>query len=185
MVEIGSGPDGRRVTVGTVLCCWQMIGRLATCLGTVVARRAGANGIRMVESLGRCESDGAVAILTGVGRCEVGRVFARSCGAIMAGEAITGHARVVEAGCRPHSRRVTVGTVLRGRQMVGGFAAGLGAVMARRACSDGICVVESLGWREGDGAVAVLAGVGGSEVRGILAGGSGAVVAREAVARHA
>lgn len=58
------------------------------------------------------------------------------------------------------------------------FAFNRGTVVATCASAQSVGMIESASWRESDGAVAVLAGVGGGEVGRILTRGGGAVVAR-------
>lgn len=143
----------------------------------VMAGRAGARDLRVINTTGGLECRSHVTTLAGIGCGDVCGVLASGTGAVVATEAITGDAIVTEVRRLPRRRRVATTAVRSGNDMPGRLAGGSGAVVARGAAAGHLRVIN-LGSRfPHSRCMTALAGVARQNMRGVLAGGAHAVVA--------
>lgn len=124
-----------------------------------------------------------MAVLANITGVDVRRRFARGRNAVVAATAITNNADVIEVRRHPRGRCVTVVAVVAAGHMCGMFAGSYNAVVTGTTGADHLGMIDRGGWNPGDDAMAVLTNGCRLDVRGVLAGRIGAVVATRAVAR--
>jgi len=124
-----------------------------------------------------------MAVLADVARRHVRRPFARCVDAVVTAGAVARDVRVIEGCGYPAVGRVAVVTGVAAREVPGVFAGRHRAVMARRAGTEHLRVVDAVRGRPLHRVMAVLANVARRHVRRPLAGCVDAVVTAEAVAR--
>ena len=150
----------------------------------VVAGRAGTQYLCMIDRRHRYPGDRSVAVLADISRQYVRRVLASRIGSVMAADAVVDDVDVIEVRRNPGIRRMAVVAVVAARYVSRVLAFGSVAIVAGEACTDYLCVVHQVGRREGHIVVAVLADVRRIDMRGVLAGCVGTVMAADAVVRN-
>jgi len=188
VVKSNSRPIRRNMTGITGVRRRKMGRRLARHLGVIVAGEAGAGCLGMIE-IGWHPGCGRMTAIAGVRGCQVGARLAGGLGFVVAGEAGARGRRVIEGNGRPACGDMAILAHIGGGQVIRGLAHGGWACarMAGEAAADGRGMVEVLRGNRlpcGKADVAIVAGVGGSKMRLVLAGGVGTIVAREAGARR-
>ena len=128
------------------------------------------------------EARSRVAIFADVGGIDVRGVLAGGVDTVVARRAVAGYRTVIELGITPGVGVVAVVASIRTLYMRGGFSFGDGAVVARATGSQHGVVVDSRHVLECRGRMAILADVGGIDVRGVLARGINTVMARRTIA---
>jgi len=171
------------VADATVLLRVEVTLILASRRNAVVARRARTQDLRMVDSDNWRPPYRAVAVLTDIGCLGMCCVLTRCIRAVVATEAIAGDIHVIEVGRYPADCRMAVVAIVTAGDMCRVFAGGNRAVVAGRAATDHLRMVDPVDGCENDVVVAVLAGVRGLNMSLVLAEGLGAVVATETIAR--
>ena len=163
-------PHGRAVAVLADVRGLRVLRTLARRIGAVVAARAVAGDIRVVE-IRRPPRDRRVTVIAVVAARDVRRVLARSRDTIMAGAAGTEDLGVVDSQYwRPHSGRVAVLADVRCRHVLEILARCVIAVMAANAVARDIRVIDGRG-QPARCRVTVVAAIGSRYVRRVLAGG--------------
>lgn len=111
------------------------------------------------------------------------RRFAGCCNAVVTAAAITNDANVIEIGRHPAGCRMAVVAVIAAGYVRGCLARRDRAVVAGSASTHHLCMIDGQHGCKCDHAMAVLANVGREDMRVVLAGRVGAVMAAHAVAR--
>lgn len=181
MREVVRQPTGRVVADATVLLGVEVTLILAGRRNAVVARSARAQDLRMVDPDNGRPPYRAVAVLTDIGCLGMGCVLTRCIRAVVATEAIAGDIHVIEVGRYPADCRMAVVAIVAAGDMCRVFAGGNRAVVAGRAATDHLRMVDPVDGCENDVVVAVLAGVRGLNMSLVLANCPRAVMAAEAV----
>ena len=172
------------MAVITVAAALNMRRRFACSGKTIVTGAAGADHLRVIDGENRREHIRRVAVLADIRRRYVPRVFADAVGAVMAANAVARNISVIERCWSPRNRRVTVVAGIGAVEMCGVLAHGGYAVVAGTAGTDHLGVIDSKYRCENVRRVAVLANIAGRNVLRIFAGGIGAVMAINAIARY-
>ena len=176
LVDVGQ-PGIRHVADVALLHGVEVPVVLAGCRVAIVAGRAGAQYLRVVDSGNRCPGRGGVAVFANIGRRYVRRVLAGCIRAVVTAETVVGDVDVIEVGRDPRDCRMAVIAVVAAGDMRG-MLAGCGvAIVAGHAGSEHVGVVHHVSRRPGHVVVAVLADVRRGDVRRVLAGCISAVVA--------
>ena len=134
-------------------------------LGAVVAARAGAGDLGVIDPARRSPGGRCVAALADIGGGQVRRALAGGGGAVVAARAGAGDIGVAEVGRGPGAGRVAVAALRGGGDVVGRLARRLGAVVAARAGAGDLGVIDPARRRPGGRCVAALADIGGGQVR--------------------
>ena len=169
------------MTVVAAVAAGDVVRVFTRCCKAVMAGAACAHDLDVVDGVDGRERVGVMAVFADIGRRNVRRVLADRIRAVVAARTTIDDIRVIEVRRRPANRRVTV---------VAGIAGGqVGRVLARcgNAIMTGAAGTDDLGMVHGEYRcehvcrMAVLANIAGLNVRQMLAGGLGAVVAAGAV----
>lgn len=124
------GIPRRRVVAGVALRrCRDVVDRFSGCAAAVMASRAYAKHLGMIDDSSRRPGDGGMARFAGRGRRDVVGRLTRRVGAVMATGAIARDAAVIVSGRVPGNRRVAGVALGRRRNMVDRLAGRRGAVM--------------------------------------------------------
>ena len=181
VVEGCRRPGDRGVAVIAVIAAGKMGRVLAFGRVAVMAGEAGANNLRVIDHVGRHERHVVVAVLTDIRRVDVRRVLARSLRPVVTADAVVGDVGVIEVGRDPRIGCVAVVAVVAARYMSGVLACGGGAVMAGETGANNLRVIDHVGRHKRHVVVAVLADIGGIDMRWMFARRIGAVMAADAV----
>jgi hypothetical protein len=154
-----------------------MGGRLALRLRAVVAAGAGAKHISVIDCTHWRPGTRGVAILADIVGRNMRCILAGRIGAVVARGAVTSHIGVTELCRRPCISAVAIGALGRSLDVRRVFACCLRTVVAAGAGAQHIGVIDCTHWRPGTRGVAILADIVGRNMRCILAGRIGAVVA--------
>src|SRR5512138_557996 len=119
VIEAGRPPRDRRVTGAALGCRGDVAGALARRYRAVVAGSARTDGVGVIEPQHRRPGGRRVAGLAGIAGLHVIRRLAGRAAAVMTAHAVTGDARVIEAGGAPSGGVVACVAVERRDDMVG------------------------------------------------------------------
>ena len=122
-----------------------------------------------------------MAVLADIGGIDMRWMFARRIGAVMAADAVGGDVGVVEVGRDPRVGRMTVVAVVAAGNVGRVLACGRVAVMAGEAGANDLRVIDHVGRHKRHVVVAVLADIGGIDMRRVLARSLRPVVTADAV----
>ncbi len=151
----------------------------------VMTGPTGTQYLRVVNGERRCPDVRVVAVLANIRRRNMCIALANSFDAIVTTDARTRDADVVEIGRQPAGGCMTVVTIVAAGDVRRVFASCRHAIVSRAAGAQNLCMVNGECWRVGHSAVAILANVGGLDVRWSLAGGCDAIVTGDAIANDA
>jgi len=185
VVEVGWQPARGRVAVVAGVAGLDVVGVLARGCGSIVTGATQSHDLQMVDGYCRGPLDAVVAVSADVGRVDVRRVFAGGYSAIVTRTADANDFGMVDGvGGRPVEIVVT-GLARVCRVQVGQriLARRADAIVAADAVVDDIGVVE-IGRQPARGLVAIVAGVAGLDVVGVLARSDGPIVTGAAGAVH-
>jgi len=182
MVKGRRDPAERRMAIVTSVRAGDVCGMLAGRCRTVMAGRADADDLRMVNSVKRCKEHTVMAVLADVSCLNVPGILANGFDAVMTADAIARDIEMVEVRREPAIACMTVITSITTGNVCWMFARCDGAIVAGRADADDLGMVYRISRREKHAVMAVLADIAGLEMRRILANGIGAVVTAEAIA---
>lgn len=118
MIENCAGPFGCGVAIIACSSCWNVVGRLAAGRGAVMATGAGPNDLRMIDMQYRRPGLGDVAIFAGIGGGDMVGVLAPRIDAIMATNAISRNAAMIERYGGPDGCPMAIFTSVRALHMV-------------------------------------------------------------------
>jgi len=118
------------VTVITIVAAGNVSRVFAGRCDAVMAGAAGAQHLCVVDRDRRLERDCAMAVLAYVCRLHMSRALARGVGAIVATNAVSDDARMIEYSWEPGSRAMAVVALVAGRDMSGSLPGRLDAVVA-------------------------------------------------------
>ncbi len=176
-------PDSWCMTVFADVGRKSMLWVFAGCYRAVVTAEAIASDIGVIEIRGQ-PRDGSVAVVAGVAARNMGRRFASSNIAVVAGLTGPNDMGVVHHGRRcPEVHTMAVFAYSGGLYVRDVLARRIGAVMAAGTVSRDGRVVE-VRWRPPDGRVAIVTVVATGEVGRMLAGGGIAVMTGTAAAEY-
>jgi len=147
---------------------------------TVMAGRADADDLRMVNSVKRCEEHTVMAILADVSCLNVPGILANGFDAVMTADAIARDIEMVEVRREPAIACMTVITSITTGDVCWMFSRGDGAIVAGRTDADNLGMVDRISRREDHTVMTVLADIACLNMRWMLADGVGAVMAAEA-----
>ena len=173
------------MAVVAIIAAGDMRRVLARRNNAIVAGAAGSNNLGVVDRESWNPDIGVMAVLANFCSQNVRRVFAGRFDTVVTARAIAGDADVIEIRRQPTGRRMAVIAIVAARDMCWMFTCRRRAVMARTASTDDLCVVDPNCRCKYVGVMAVLANVGGLNMRQALAGGGAAVMTTNAVARDA
>lgn len=182
MAELCRRPGIGAVAIGTFPGGLYVGGALPGRLGPVVAGRARAQHVSMIDCTHWRPGAGGVAILADVIGRDVRCRLAGGCGAIVASGTVARYTGVTEGRRRPRIHVVARRTLGRSLDVCCVLPRCLGAVVAGRACPQNSGVVDDADWRPGSRSVAILADVVGRDMVGGLACRQRTIVARGAIA---
>ncbi len=182
VVKIRWQPGDRGVAVIASITAGDMCGVLAGRCDAVVTGTAGSNHMHVIDSIRGRECAGVVAIFTDITCLNVSQALACRIGTVMAATAVAGNVRVVEIRRQPADGRVAVVAVIAARNVCRVFAGGCHAIMTGPAGPDYLCVIHREHWCPHVGRMAIFTDITGLNVRCILTGGIGAVVAGDTIA---
>jgi len=155
---------------------------LACCRGAVMARPAGAQDLRMVDSVCGREDIRVVTIFTNVACLYMRRAFANRINTVMAAGTIVEDAEVVESRRPPGNSRMAIIASIAACYVCRMFACCNEAIVAGVAGTNNLCMVHGEDRGEDVGIVAILANIAGLNMRQILANGMDTVMAVNAIA---
>ncbi len=184
MIEARRHPCRRRVADVALGRGLQMTDELPGRRHAVVTTRAHTDDLRVIDLCGRRETRYVMAVLADVARCYVSGRLTDGIDTVMAADAIACDVVVIEVGRQPRQCRVAVVTRVAARDMVRRFPGDNRVVVAARAGSNDLQVIDLHGRRESHDRVTVFAYIGCSDVIRRLADRVDAIVAVEAVARN-
>ena len=177
MVEVGGYPAGRGMAIVTGIGAGHM-GRVFAGSGyTIVAGPAGANNLCMVDHIDWSEGDDAMTIFANCCGLYMGRVLADRIGAVMAAHTIAGDVHVIEVCRGPGDGRMAVVAGVAARDMGWRFTRRNITVVAGLAAANNLGMINHKYRRPEIDAMAILAHSRRLNMRDILAGCIGAVVA--------
>ena len=179
--EVVGQPRDRVMTLIALPGCDEMPRTLAGRRYAVMAGRARAQYVVVVDGGRRYPDRRGVAILTDIRRQDMRWRLARNLDVVMTGYAVVHDADMVESGRYPRDGGMAIITRIAALNVSRVLAGGDGAVVAGAAGTDDLGVIDGVGGDPQRRVVAVLADVGGVDVCGALAGGGNAVVAGSAV----
>jgi len=154
---------------------------LAGSHGAVVTGRARAEDLRVVDAVDRCPENRVVAILADVTGADMSRALAGRIDTVMAADTIAGNVHMVEVRGDPGVRRMAVVAGVAALDMGRMLPGSHGAVVARAASPDNLCVVDGVRRRPDHVVVAILAEVARVDVGGRLARCFDAVMATRTI----
>ena len=137
----------------------------------------------MVDSIRRREDNVVVAVLADICGLDVGRVFTDRLATVMATETVVHNVCVIECCRYPPDRCMTIVAIISTGDMRRRFPRRNRAVVAGRAGTHDLGMVDNIGRCEENVVVAVLTDFRCLDMRGILADCIGPVVAAEAISR--
>jgi len=114
----------------------------------------------------------------------VGERFAGSGGAVVTADAVAANGCMVEYGVSPVGCVMAIITCVTAGDMQPVLAPRDGAIMAAKAATDDINVIDACCWRPSGAVMAIFADIGRADVLQIFSTGDGAVVAVDAEAQH-
>jgi len=184
VVEVRRNPGGGRMAVVAIVAAHNVRRVLARRGNTVVAGRADADYLQMVNGVGRRPNDVVVAVLADI-RCRNMRGILASCAdAVVAVNAVADDIGMIEVGWNPGDGRVAIVAIVTAGDMVNVLSRRHVAVMTGAAGAQHLRVVNQVRRYPQIAIVAVLANVGRLNVSLALASGLNAVVAADAVAEN-
>ncbi len=160
-----------------------MGGVLAGCRDAIMTGAATAQNLRMVDRVCGRERIGVMAVFADIGGLNVRRAFTGRLGTVVATDAVSGDVGVVEGRGHPAGCRVTVVAVVAAVYVSRMLAACCDAVMTGVAGAYDLGVINRKDGRKHICAVAVLADIGGLNVRRAFTRGFDAIMAVDAIAR--
>ena len=160
---------------------YEMTDVLAGRVRAVVARRAGAQNLRVIHRRNRNPGDITVAVFTYVGGIDMSRTLARRIGAVVTADAVVCDAGMIEIGRYPGHSRMTVIAIVSTGYMRRMLARGDCAVVAAAANTYDLRVIHRIGRCPHGVDVAVLTKVYRVDVGQVLACRIGTVVAADAI----
>ncbi len=182
VVKIRRQPGDRRVAVIASITAGDMCGVLTGRCDAVVTGTTGSNHMHVIDSICGRECAGVVAIFTDITCLNVSQILACRIGAVMAATAVAGNVRVVENRRQPGDGRVAVVAIIAARNVCRVFAGGCYAIMTGSAGPDYLRVIDRVSGYPDIRRMAIFTDVAGLDVRCILTGGIGAVVAGDTIA---
>ena len=184
VIEVRRQPADRGVTVVAVVAAGDVGRVFAGRRETIVARATRAQNLRMVDYVCRHPDIAVVTVFAHIGGLYVCQILAGGGRSVVATDAITGNTNMVEARGPPAGRRVTVVTGVAAVYVRRVFAGCNEAVMTGATGAQNVRVIDGKDRRKHIRVMAILADIAGLDMRRSLAGGVGAVVAVDAVARN-
>lgn len=122
MIEGRRNPSIDGVAIAAFSSSGNVVGGFARCRRAIVATAARPLHLRVIDTHHRYPSRRAVARLTHITRCDMGRRFARGRRAVMARGAIVHDARMVEPGRHPSRGRMAIAAFSGSGYVIGGLA---------------------------------------------------------------
>ena len=104
VVEVGWKPTGRRMAIITIITGRYVRQMFAGRRCTVVARATGANNLRVVHGVGRCEQGGVVTVFAHIAALYMRWPFADRINAIVATGAVIDDTQMIEVRRPPCDR---------------------------------------------------------------------------------
>jgi hypothetical protein len=176
VVEVGRYPATGGVAQITGVVARHVVRRLTGRGGAVVAAVTAADDIGVVDPDHRYPGGVAMTILTHIGGLDMRRILTDCCRTVMTAGTVCRRVGMIEGSRHPGCSCVAQITGVVAGNMGRVFTCGRGAVVAAVAAADDIGVVDPDHRHPGGIAVAVLAHIGGLDVRRILSRCRGAVV---------
>ncbi len=177
MIEVGRDPAIGRVAVITSVAAAYVCRVLVRGDRAIVAGRAGADDLIVVDSVGRHKDKIVVTVFAQVCGLDMHRILANGVIPVVAAEAVGHDIRVLKCCRDPTVRRMAVVAVVSTADMGRVFTCGDHAVMAGRAESDDLGMINRVGGREKRAVMTVFTNIARLDMRRVLADGIGAVVA--------
>ena len=182
VIKIRWQPANRRMTVVAVVATGDVVQVFAGGREPVMTGAAGARNLRMVNEIRGRPDSGVVTVFTHIGGLYVCQILAGGCSTVVAANAVTGDAHMVEVRRPPANRRVTIVTGIAAVYVRRMFASRNEAVMTGATGAHHLCVVNGKDWRKHVGVVTVFTNIAALYVGQAFAGSVGAIVAIDAVA---
>jgi len=175
-------PGDGGVAIITVVTAGDMRRMFARGNGAVMAGAASTNDLGVIHCVGRCPGNVVMAVLTHIGGLDVRRVLAGGFDAIVASGTVGHDIDVIKIRGKPCHGGMAVIALATSGYVRGVLARRNRAVVTGITRAQYLRVIDGVGWCPDDVVVAILANIGGLNVRWVLARRTIAVVTRGAAA---